>query len=112
MGAKRESKQVLDMEEVRVRDYELIVIISPEVVDEELGAIVERVTQFITEKDGVISSVEQWGKKRLAYPIKHFTEGNYVLVNCRFRSTLSKELETRLHIAEEIIRHLLIRLDS
>ncbi|MCD6452685.1 MAG: 30S ribosomal protein S6 [Dehalococcoidales bacterium] len=95
-----------------MRDYELILIISPEVADEELGAIVDRVTQFITERNGIISSVEQWGKKRLAYPIKHFTEGNYVLVNCRFRSTLSKELEARLHIAEEIIRHLLIRLDS
>jgi len=112
MVSKRASKQALKVEDVQLRDYELVVIISPEVVDEKLEATIDNISQFITERGGIISSVDRWGKRRLAYPIKHFMEGSYVLVQFKLKPTLSKELEARLQISEEVLRHLLIKLSS
>ena len=107
---KRVSKKVLTAEEEQLRDYELVLIISPEVVGEVLDTTIDNVGQFITVKGGIISSVEQWGKRKLAYPIRHFMEGNYVLTRLRLKPALNKELEAKLRISEEILRHLLIKL--
>ena len=93
-------------------DYELVLIISPEVVDKGLDTAIDRVTQFIEEKGGVISDVERWGKRRLAYPIKHFLEGSYVLTRFKLEPALGKELEANLRISEEVLRHLLIKLSD
>lgn len=95
--------------EQQLRDYELLVIISPEVADEEIGPRVERINQMITEKGGIISSVEQWGKRKLAYPVEHFMEGSYVLIRFRSEPGLCQQLEAGLQISEEILRHLLVR---
>jgi small subunit ribosomal protein S6 len=70
------------------------------------------VSQFISSKKGIVSEVDKWGKKRLAYPIKRFVEGTYVLVRFKMGPEQSKELEANLHISEEILRHLLIKLDD
>jgi len=99
-------------EDEHVRDYELVLIISPEVLEEKFDTVIDSVSQFITGKGGIISDVEQWGKRRLAYPIKHFEEGSYVLSRFKLKPTLSKELEANLQISEEILRHLLIKLSS
>jgi small subunit ribosomal protein S6 len=53
--------------------------------------------------------VEKWGKKKLAYPIKHFLEGNYVLTRFKVSPAQCKELEANLKITEEVLRHLLIK---
>jgi len=100
------------VEDEYLRDYELVLIISPEVLGEKFGAVIDNVSQFITGKGGIISDVEQWGKRRLAYPIKHFEEGSYVLTRFKLKPTLSKELEVNLQISEEILRHLLVKLSS
>ena len=99
-------------EDEHVRDYELVLIISPEVLEEKFDTVIDNVSQFITGKGGIISDVEQWGKRRLAYPIKHFEEGSYVLSRFKLKPTLSKELEANLQISEEILRHLLVKLSS
>jgi len=112
MVAKRASKQALKAEELQLHDYELVVIISPEVIDEKLDAIVDNISKFITERGGIISSVDRWGKRKLAYPIKHFMEGDYVLTVFKLKPELSKELEARLQILEEVLRHLLVKLSS
>ena len=106
------NNEALKVEDKQLRDYELVFIISPEVEDGALEATIDNVNQFITSKDGTISSVEQWGKKKLAYPIKHFPEGSYVLTRFKMKPTWSKELEANLQISEEILRHLLVRLSS
>ncbi len=112
MASKRESKEALTVENKRLRDYELVLIISPEVGEEKFDAIIDNVSQSITGKGGTISDVERWGKRRLAYPIRHFMEGNYVLTRFKLKPALSQELEANLQISEEILRHLLIRLSS
>jgi len=103
---------VKKVEDEHLRDYELVLIISPEVPGEKFDTVVDNVSQFIAEKGGIISDVEQWGKRRLAYPIKHCGEGNYVLTRFKLKPALSKELEASLQISEEILRHLLIKLSS
>ena len=109
MTAKKVSEEVLNAEDRQLHNYELILIISPEVMDEALGTTIDNVNQFITEKGGAVSNVEQWGKRRLAYPIGRFAEGNYVLTQFTMKPELGKELEAKLRISEEILRHLIIR---
>ena len=111
MAAKKVSEKVLPVEDKQLRNYELALIISPEVADEALDTTIDSVSQFITEKGGVISGIERWGKRKLAYPIEHFMEGTYVLTQFKLKPTLSKELEANLQISEEVLRHLLIRIE-
>jgi small subunit ribosomal protein S6 len=90
-------------------DYELVLVISPEIAEEESEAAIDNVSRFITGKGGVVSDIERWGKRRLAYPIRHFVEGSYVLTRFKLPPAFGKELEANLRISEEVLRHLLIR---
>ena len=100
---------MVSQEDKQLRDYELVVIISPEVVDEAVDSVVDSVSRFITENGGTVSAVEPWGKRKLAYPIEHFIEGSYVLTRFKLRPKLSKQLEASLQISEEVLRHLLVK---
>jgi len=99
------------IKDTRLQEYELVYVVSPEVADESLETRVDNISQFITGKEGVIDGVEKWGRKKLAYPIKHFLEGNYVLTKFKLSPAQCKELDANLRISEEIIRHLLIKVD-
>ena len=106
------SDKVVMEEDSKFRDYEMVLIISPEVTEEKFGAAIDNISRFITERGGVVSGMEQWGKRRLAYPIRHFVEGNYVLARFKMEPPVGKELEANLRISEHILRHLLVRLDD
>ncbi len=93
-------------------DYELVLVISPEVAEEEFEATIDNVSRLITGKGGTVSDIERWGKRRLAYPIRRFVEGSYVLARFKLKPAFGKELEANLRISDEVLRHLLIRLDS
>ena len=71
-------KEVLVAEDNRLNDYELVYIISPDVAEESLESTVDGVSQFITARNGTVSDVERWGKKKLAYPLAHFLEGKNI----------------------------------
>ena len=92
-------------------DYELVAIISPELDEEGVTGIMDEVGKRVTDRGGVINETHKWGKRKLAYPIKHVLEGNYVLVKFKLDPSANKELETNLKIAEKIIRYLLIKTD-
>ena len=102
-------KQVQKAEDKRLQDYELVDIINPDVAEDALETKVNGISQFITSRDGVISSVDKWGKKKLAYPLKHYLEGIYVLTKFKISPARCKELEANLKISEEILRHLLVK---
>ncbi len=102
----------IPQEDKKLHDYELVVIISPELMEEAVDDVMGRISKFITENGGSVSAIERWGKKKLAYPIKHFTEGSYVLARFKLKPKLSKELEASLQISEEVFRHLLIRVNA
>ncbi len=106
------SEKTARVEDSGLRDYEMVLIISPEVEEEGVNNTIENITQFITGKGGVVSEIEQWGKRRLAYPVKHFAEGNYVLTRFKVKPDITKELKANLEISERVLRHLLINLED
>jgi small subunit ribosomal protein S6 len=96
-----------------LRRYELVVIISPEVAEDDVPGAVDRlVRRPIETRGGEIDDVNLWGRRKLAYPIKRQLEGNYVVTQLRLAPLQTKELEQGLLLSEEVIRHLLIRLDE
>jgi small subunit ribosomal protein S6 len=90
--------------------YELVLIISPEVTDEEMPDFITKLSEQVNKIGGSVDEINQWGKKQLAYPIKRSTEGNYVLTKLKLKPDLTKELEANLRLSGKILRHLLIKL--
>ena len=95
-----------------MRDYEMVVVISPEVAEEDVPGTLEKVTQLVTARGGEMLEVDHWGKRKLAYPINHLREGNYVLTRFKLEPKAVAELEASLRMAGEILRHLVVRLGS
>ncbi len=92
-----------------MRDYELVVIFSPELEEEALNSSLEKLSGWIDAKGGTVTSQEQWGRKKLSYPIKRFREGVFVLTQYQGEPQLNKELEGNLKLAEEVLRYLLVK---
>ena len=93
-----------------MRDYEMVMIISPEVADDDVAGVIDKVSEFITSRGGEIVQVDRWGKRKLAYPIDRFREGNYVVSRFKFEAGMTKELEADLKISENVLRHMVVRL--
>jgi small subunit ribosomal protein S6 len=100
----------VDIQE-KVNEYELIVIFRPDLSEEKLTTGIENVKKFVTGKAGAISDTKSWGKRRLAYPIKHSIDGTYILFKFTMKPNLNRELETSLRISEDVLRHLLVKID-
>ena len=90
-------------------NYELVLIINPEVVDEEVPDVITKLNDLVNKLEGSVDEVNQWGRRKLAYPIKRSTEGNYVLAKLKLKPAFTKELEANLRLSGKILRHLLIR---
>jgi small subunit ribosomal protein S6 len=95
-----------------LRDYELVMIVSPEVADEAIPATVERVQQFIAEQGGEVKEVNPWGRRRLAYPIERHREGSYVVAQLTLDPQRLTALEENLKLSEDVIRHLVVKLEE
>ena len=95
-----------------VRNYELVMIFRPELTKEKIDAGVEHVTKTVNERGGSIISVESWGKRKLAYPIKHQTEGVYTLIKFTSGSQVTKKINADLRISEDVLRHLMVNLEA
>jgi small subunit ribosomal protein S6 len=95
-----------------LHEYELVVVINPEIIEEEVPAALDRVANAITSRGGEVAEVAPWGRRKLAYPIKSHVEGNYVLTNIRLDPARAHDLESSFLISDEILRHLLIRKDE
>ena len=100
------------VEDTKSQEYELVYILNPEMTDEVLETRINNINQFITGREGIVDAVDKWGKKKLAYPIKHFLEGNYVLTKFKMSPARCKELEANLRISEDVVRHLLIKVGN
>ena len=95
----------------RMRRYELMLVIRPDVPDDKSQAVIDRVTRQITAAGGQIIKVAPWGRRRLAYPIDRFREGSYHIILFAAPAGVLVELEHNLLISEEVIRHLVTRDD-
>ena len=98
------------MEKV-VNSYETLFIVNPTLAEDDIKAAVEKFTALIAE-NGTVGEIDEWGKRRLAYPIDDITEGYYVLVNFTSESSFPAELERRYNIDENIMRGIVIRLET
>jgi small subunit ribosomal protein S6 len=90
----------------------MVMIISPDVAEEDVPGTIDKVSDFITSRGGEITQVDRWGKKKMAYPINRFSEGNYVVSRFKMEPGMTTELEASLKISEQILRHMLVRLDE
>lgn len=91
-----------------MNNYEMIVILKPNLEDETKKAALQRLYDAV-ESDGKLGEVDDWGVRKLAYEINHLKEGNFVLVNFEANPSLVKELERRAQITDSIIKYLVVK---
>ncbi|MBE6599089.1 MAG: 30S ribosomal protein S6 [Ruminococcaceae bacterium] len=91
-----------------INSYETLYVIDPDLTEEATKALVEKFTALINA-NGTASEVNEWGKRKLAYPINDKTEGYYVLVNFTSEGSFPAELERVMGITEGILRSIVIR---
>ena len=94
------------------RDYELGVIFNPEVGEEETRALLDRVDQIVTTHGGQIVKVNQWGRRRLAYPIERHRDGLYVFIDMILTPETVSELERTLKVSEVVLRYMTRKRDA
>ena len=94
-----------------MRRYELMLVLRPDTPDEQVQALLDRATRSIAAAGGQIVKVSPWGRRRLAYPIGQNREGSYFLVLFDAPATAVLELERGLNITEEVMRHLVTRVE-
>lgn len=93
-------------------EYELVVVLSPELAEDGVTSGIEKVHQAISSRGGEVVDVNNWGRRRLAYPIKRHLEGTYFVTQMKLDPGQVVGLESTLRISEEVIRHLIIRTDD
>lgn len=92
-----------------MRAYEVMYVLRPNLDEEQITAQIERFNQLIRDQGGEVEQVSRWGKRRLAYEVKKFREGYYVLVYFRGRPQAAQELERVFKISDDVIRYLITR---
>lgn len=90
-------------------DYEIVIIVNPGIDEEEKSKVIDKLSQLIIDKEGTVEETKQLGKKRLAYPVKGFVEGEYVLAQFKLEPRFVKELDDDIKGLEEIIRSLITK---
>ena len=92
--------------------YELAVVLTTKIEDEERAASIEKIKEVIARFGGVVTNVDEWGKKRLAYEIQKMKEGFYYFVQFDAPATCPAEVEKRVRIVDNVIRYLCVRKDA
>ena len=91
--------------------YEVMLILDPALEDDKKDATVETVKGIIAA-EGEVGNVDTWGMRKLAYPIQKKSEGYYVVIEFKAQPTLPKELDRRLKISDNVIRHMIVNKDE
>ena len=92
--------------------YELAVVLSAKLEDDERAAALEKVKGYITRFGGNIVDVDEWGKKRLAYEIQKSKEGFYYFIHFEGEANCTNEVEAHIRIMEPVVRYLCVRQDA
>lgn len=93
-------------------NYELIYILQPDLDETAIAAFNERIQQTINSNGGQVASSELMGRRTLAFPIKRRHEGYYMLVKANLAQNTIAEIERTLRLSEDVLRHMLVRLDE
>ena len=94
------------------RQYEVVYVVSPEITEEGVTELHERVAEIVDQLGGKIDKTDNWGRRRLAYEINRHREGTYVIELVTGPGTLVTELDRRLRVMEQLLRHLIVRVDE
>jgi small subunit ribosomal protein S6 len=94
------------------RTYEIMFIVRPDVEEAELDKLIETFSGYITTGGGSITSTEKMGRRRLAYTVKKFNDGFYVLLIVEAPASLISEIERRLRVSEQVIKFITVRMDE
>lgn len=93
-----------------MRPYEVMIILDARLEDEVIKTTIDRATQLVTDAGGVVGHVDRWGKRRFAYDVQHRSEGYYAVVEVTAEPKVLDELDRMLGLADEVIRHKVIRI--
>ena len=96
--------------EKRIGSYETLIVINAALAEEEIKALVEKFTA-LASANGTVESVDEWGKRRLAYPINDMPEGYYTVVTFKAEPAFPAELERLYNIDENVMRDIVLKLD-
>ncbi|HXF56791.1 MAG TPA: 30S ribosomal protein S6 [Actinomycetota bacterium] len=88
-----------------MRRYEVMLILPPDADDRAIGGVTDRIAQVLRERGGEVVRTDRWGKRRLAYEIKHLSEGFYLVVQFDAQPAAVKEVDRVLALADEVVRH-------
>jgi small subunit ribosomal protein S6 len=94
------------------RQYELVYILPPDTTEQQATDLHEQVGSVVSRLHGQIEKTENWGRRKLAYEIGHFKEGVYVLEVINGSGELMKELDRRLKVIDQVVRHMIVRVDE
>jgi small subunit ribosomal protein S6 len=94
------------------RQYELVYIVPPDTPEQDVTDLHGQLDAVVTRMNGAIERTENWGRKRLAYDIGHHKEGVYVLEVINGSGELMKELDRRLRVMDQVVRHMIVRVDE
>ena len=100
------------MERIMNRTYELMFIVRPDMIEEEQDKLISTLETAVTTSGGNVKSVEKMGKRRLAYMVRRFHDGIYVLLTVEGGGGLIHELERRLRVTEPVIKFITVRIDE
>ena len=94
------------------RLYEVMFIVRPDAVDEDVDKLIAGFTTSVTNGGGVVKNVEKMGRRKLAYLVRKFTDGNYILMTIEAGGPVVLELERRLRVSEPVIKFITVRMDE
>ena len=92
--------------------YELAVVVSARIEDEERAATVDKCKALIERFGGTITNIDEWGKKRLAYEIQKMKEGFYYFIAFESETSAPAEIESRIRIMDNVLRYLIVKQDE
>jgi small subunit ribosomal protein S6 len=95
-----------------MNNYEVALIVRPDTEEEAQKELIEQLSQILTADGGQVDNVEEWGRRRLAYPINKVNEGYYYFIHGQFSSSVLPDLERIAKLSEDILRHMVIRQDK
>lgn len=92
--------------------YELAVVLTTKIEDEERAASIEKIKEVIARFGGVVTNVDEWGKKRLAYEIQKMKEAYYYFIHFESEADVPGEIEQRIRIMDNVLRYLCVRQEA
>lgn len=95
-----------------MRQYEIVVIVDPDVDERQVSPLIDKHLQVVTKANGTVDNIDLWGKRRLAYDINKKSEGVYVIINVTAEPAVVKEMDRLMTIDEQIMRTKVMRPDA